>query len=125
MRVLRHARRLARPGGLFLDLTSIPPAAAIEHDGAVLGRLDQGAFLARAAVTEAAVDRFVGDGLLVEEARCEVDVLKHFDTGGDMLEDTAGRAYSHVPPELTPTVGAIMDPVVERSHCLLRRLRVL
>ena len=49
MRVLCHVRRLCRPEGIVLDLTTVPPEAAVERDGVVLGRLDQAAFLERAA----------------------------------------------------------------------------
>jgi hypothetical protein len=90
----------------------------------VLGRLDQAAFLERAARSEEAVDRLVADGLLVEEASMELDVLKHFDSGADLLDDVSGRGWTAVPPALGSTLERIATPLVERSYCLLRRLRL-
>ncbi len=124
MRVLCHVRRLCRPEGIVLDLTTVPPEAAVEQDGVVLGRLDQAAFLVRAAGSEEAVDRFVADGLLVEEASLELDVLKHFGSGADLLDDVSEREMTRVPPALSATLPAVAGPLVERSFCLLRRLRV-
>ncbi len=124
MRVLCHVRRLCRPEGIVLDLTTVPPEAAVERDGVVLGRLDQAAFLERAARSEATVDRFVADGLLAEEASLEVDVVKHFDSGADLLDDVAEREMTRVPPALRASLPQVAEPLVERSFCLLRRLRV-
>ncbi len=124
MRVLRHARRLCRPEGTILDLTSVHPPASIEHDGVELGQLEQTAFLARAAITEDAVDALVTAGLLVAEASVVVDVLKHFDSGADAIEDIDRRAVTRLPDALRAKLRRIGGPVAERSHCLLRRLRV-
>ena len=108
----------------MLDLTSVLPDAAVERDGVVLGRLDQAAFLERAARSEEAVDRLVAGGLLVEEASIELDVLKHFDSGADLLDDVSGRELTAMPPALRATLPLVATPLVERSYCLLRRLRV-
>lgn len=124
MRVLRHAERLCRRGGVILDLTSVPPAAAIERDGVLLGRLDQAAFLDRAAKTEEAVDRLIAEGMLTEEASLAFDVLKHFDSGPDLIADVDGRAVSRLPHELREALEHVSTPVVEHAPCLLRRLRV-
>ena len=125
MRVLRNAHRLCRPDGVILDLTTVPPAAGIELDGALLGRLDQRSFLADAATTEKAVELLVADGLLVEETSLAHSVLMHFDSGPDAIEDLGGRRVTRLPDELRETIERIDRPLVERSHCLLRRLRVL
>ncbi len=124
MRVLSHVYRLCRPQGIVLDLTAVPPEAAVECDGAVLGRLDQAAFLERAARSEEAVDRFVARGLLVEEASIELDVLKHFDSGADLLDDVSERGMTSIPSALGATLEQVATPLVERSFCLLRRLHV-
>ena len=124
MRVLGHVRRLCRSGGIVLDLTAVPPEAVVECDGVVLGRLDQASSLERAARSEEAVDSFVAGGLLVEEASVELDVLKHFDSGADLLDDVSERGMTSVPPALATTLERIAMPLVERSYCLLRRLRV-
>lgn len=124
MRVLRHAVSLCKPGGVVLDLTSVPPAAVVERDGVVLGSLEQEEFLARAAVTEKAVDRLVAEGRLTEEASIPQAVLKHLDSGPDMLDDLAGRSVTSAGPVLRRVLERVDRPVAERSYCLLRRLRV-
>jgi hypothetical protein len=116
---------MCTPGGVILDLTCVPPAAAVEAGGRFLGRLDQDAFLADAAVTERAVDRLVAEGLLVEEARLPHDVLKHFDSGADLIADLAERRRADLSPALHDVLVEVREPVIERTSCLLRRLRVL
>jgi len=125
VRVLRHAHRLCKPGGVLLDLTTVPPSASIEAEGAVLGRLEQTAFLERAAITEAAVDRLVSQGMLVEESVLSLDVLKHFDSGADAIADLAVRPVTKLPAELRVVLETVTSPVVERAWCLLRRLRAV
>jgi hypothetical protein len=124
VRVLRHVLRLARPDAIVLDLTSVPPAAVVELDGVPLGSLDQAAFLENAAMTETAVDAMIAGGLLVEEASVAHDVLNHFRSGRDLVSDIAARRVTRLPPDLQQLVDEIDHPLVERSFCLLRRLRV-
>ena len=125
MRVLSHAYSLCKPAGILLDLTTVPPAASIECAGTILGRLEQDAFLAQAATTEAVVDRFIADGLLLEEGRLEHHVLKYFDDGGDLIADIDPRKFAYIPPDLIPVLERLQEPVAERASCLWRRLRVL
>jgi hypothetical protein len=115
---------MCTPGGVILDLTCVPPAAAVEAGGRFLGRLDQDAFLADAAVTERAVDRLVAEGLLVEEARLPHDVRKHYGSGADLIEDIAERRRADLSPALHDVLVEVREPVIERTSCLLRRLRV-
>lgn len=124
VRVLRHAVTMCKPGGVILDLTSVPPAAVVECDGVVLGRLEQEEFLARAAFTETAVDLLVAEGRLAEEASVPHAVLKHLDSGPDLLDDLAGRSVTSAGPALRRVLERVDRPVAERSYCLLRRLRV-
>jgi alpha-D-ribose 1-methylphosphonate 5-triphosphate synthase subunit PhnL len=125
VRVLRHARRLTKPGGLFVDLTTVPPAAVVELRHEPIGSLDQVSFLERAAQTEAAVDLLIDEGLVVEEASLQHSVLKHFDSGRELVADVAARSVTRMPAELRETIELIATPIVERSFCLIRRLRVL
>ena len=125
MRVLRHVHRLTEPGGLALDLTTVPPAAVIEHAGVVLGSLEQVEFLDRAARTEAAVDALIAEGLLAEEASLAHAVLKHFGSAAELVEDLDQRPASNLPSALRRILDGVEGPVAERSFCLLRRLRVL
>lgn len=125
MRVLRHARRLTKPAGLFVDLTTVPPAAVVELRDKPIGSLDQALFLERAAQTEAAVDLLIDEGLLLEEASLPHSVLKHFGSGRELVAEVAERSVTRMPAELRERTELIADPVVERSFCLIRRLRVL
>lgn len=125
MRVLRHARRLTKPGGLFVDLTTVPPAAVVELRDEPIGSLDQVSFLERAARTEAAVDLLIDEGLLLEEASLRHSVLKHFGSGRELVADVAARSVTRLPAELRETIELIATPVVERSFCLIRRLRLV
>ena len=125
MGVLRNVLRMCEPGGILLHLTCLPPAAAIEVEGRVLGRLDQRRFLERVARTEEAVDLLIAEELLVEEASLAHDVLKHYDTSADLIADIGERRFSRVPATLERKLAGTTRPVVERTRCLLRRLRVL
>lgn len=125
MRVLRHVHRLTRPGGLVLDLTTVPPAAVIEHAGEPLGSLDQVDFLERAARTEGAVDALIAEGLLAEEASLAHAVRKHFGSAAGLVADLDQRPASRLPSALRHILDGVEGPVAERSFCLLRRLRVL
>jgi hypothetical protein len=116
---------MCEPGGIVLDLTCAPIPAAIELDGRRLGQLDQDEFLARAAQTEEAVELLIREELLVEEASLAHDVLKHYDSGPEVIEDIAERPYSRMPPALASRLAVIARPLVERVPCLWRRLRVL
>jgi hypothetical protein len=122
--VLRNVHRLCEPGGIVLDLTCVPPPAGVEVRGRLIGRLDQERFLERAAHTEQAVAALVVEGLLVDEASLRHEVLEHYETAADLIEDVDGRRYSRLPPAVRESLASIEEPVVERSTCLLRRLRV-
>jgi len=123
--VLRNAHRLCEPGGLLLHLTCVPPPAAIEVDGRLLGRLDESAFLDRVARTEEAVELLIAEGLLVDEASLAHDVLKHYGTGAAAIADIDERPFIRIPAPLRKELTDVAGPVVERTACLLRRLRVL
>lgn len=122
--VLRNVLRMCEPGGVLLHLTCMPPPAGIEVDGRLLGRLDQTRFLERVARTEEAVELLISERQLVEEASLVHDVLKHHASGADLIADVGARAYSSVPQALETKLTEVTGPVVERTACLLRRLRV-
>jgi hypothetical protein len=124
VRVLRHAYRLTRPGGVFVDLTTVRPAAVVELRGKPIGSLAQDAFLDSAEETEAAVDLLIDEGVLVEEASRRHNVLKHFASGPELIAEVAERRVTRLPAELQKLLETIDEPVVERAFCLIRRLRV-
>ena len=125
MSVLRNVIQMCEPGGILLHLTCAPSGAAVEVDGRRLGRLDQSRFLERVARTEKAVELLIAEGRLVEETSLAHDVLKHYDRGPGLIADIDERPFSRVPPALAKELAGIEKPVIERTACLFRRLRVL
>ena len=123
--VLHNVIRMCEPGGILLHLTCAPLDAAVEVDGRQFGRLDESRFLERVARTEEAVDLLIAERRLVEEASLGHDVLKHYDTGPELIADIDERPFSHVPPALRKELAGIEGPVIERTACLFQRLRVL
>jgi hypothetical protein len=121
--VLRNVLRMVEPSSVLLHLTCRPPSAAIESAGGIVGRLDQSPFLERVARTEEAVERLIGEGLLAEEASLAHDVLKHFESVAQLAADIDERRFSSIPPELARALAGVTGPVVERSACVMRRLR--
>ena len=116
---------MCEPGGILLHLTCVLLPAAVEVGGRLLGRLDQSRFLERVARTEEAVELLIAEGLLAEDASLAHDVLKHYDSGPDLIADVGERRFSRVPAGLERGLAGTAEPVVERTACLLRRLRVL
>lgn len=121
--VLRRLERSLVPGGILLDLTSVPPAGRVEAGDEVLGRLDQRTFLTRAARTEAGLDELVREGLFSDESRLELDTLEHHASGPELVEDVAGRTHSRLPARLATRLADVARPVVVRERSLVRRLR--
>ena len=47
MDVLRHVYETLAPGGVMLDLRSVPPPSLVEVDGEAIGELDESEFFPR------------------------------------------------------------------------------
>jgi hypothetical protein len=116
---------LCKPGGVLLDLTCVPPSSGVEVGGRLLGRLDQGRFLERAAQTELGISLLIEEGLLVEEASLRHEVRQHFDTGQELIDDIDQRRFTRMPPALRKELKRVDGPAIELGTCLLRRLRLL
>ena len=97
----------------------------MEVGGRVLGQLDQAAFVEGVVVIERAVDLLVEEGLLIDEARLEHQVLAHFSSGPEAIEHFDASTKSEITADLRVRVARIDRPVVQRADCLLRRLRVV
>jgi hypothetical protein len=121
--VLRNMVEAVRPGGLVLDLQVIRPNPVVEVDGHAVCEIDGEWLLLMADAATAAVDAFVAEGRLVEEAVDDHDVRKHYASGADVVDDFAGKKR-HVPTEALPRLQAVTEPCVVRERCRLRRLRV-
>ena len=77
----------------------------------------------RAEAARAAVDAFILARRLVEQAVDDHDVLKHYRSGADLVDDFADKDR-RLPPDATPSLGSIVGPCAARERCRLRRLGV-
>ena len=78
---------------------------------------------AGADAATAAVDSFVATGRLVEEAVDDHDVLEHYASGADLVDDFVGKER-RLPEEALPGLRALTQACVMRERCRLRHLRV-
>jgi hypothetical protein len=120
--VLRNLVTAVRPGGLVLDLQVIRPDPRVEADGRVVCEIDGEPLFRLADAAAAAVDAFVAEGRLIEEAVDDHDVREHYPTGADVVADFAGRERK-LPADSVPTLRALTRPCMVRERCRLRRLR--
>jgi hypothetical protein len=121
--VLRKMVDAVRPGGIVLDLQVIRPQPVVEIEGTVVCTIDGGALFRTADPAVAAIDAAVRDGLLVEQAVDDHDVLKHYPSGRNLIGDFEGK-QRHLPHGTVPELEAHDGPCVVREHCRLRRLAV-
>ena len=122
MDVLSHMLEAVKPGGLVLDLQVIRPNPTVEIDGDVICEMDGRPLFVKADAAVAAVEAAVAEGRLVEEAVDDHDVLKHYASGAELVDDWA-RSGRHPPAEAVPRVRATTRPCMTRERCRLRRLR--
>ena len=123
MHVLRNMVGAVRPGGVVLDLQVIRPDPVVEVDGRVVCEIDGESLLRMADAAAVAVDAFIGEGRLAEEAVDDHDVHKHYRTGADVVDDFAGKDR-RIPDAAVPALRAITRPCSVRERCRLRRLTV-
>jgi hypothetical protein len=120
--VLRRFREALVPDGVVLDLQVIRPHPRIEAAGRVLCVADGSPLFVAADAARAAVDLLIAEGLLVEEAVDDHDVLKHYESGVTLVEDWAPKGRK-LPAEAVPLLQTIERECVLRERCRLRRLR--
>ena len=123
--VLRKLLQALVPGGVVVDLLSVPPPERIEVDGDVLGELDGSRFFPRALAAAAGLDMLAEEGLLVAEGEERFPVFIRYPTGPDVIEDVAQREYTRMPSALAGRLQAIQQPCAIRDNCLVRRFRKL
>jgi hypothetical protein len=121
--VLGRMVAAVRDEGIVLDLQVLPWTATVESDGCARCAVQSDALFARARAAAAAVDDFAASGRLVEEARDDHDVLKHYAHGVELVDDFAGQE-ERLPVEALPRLRALEGPCVIRHRCRLRRLLV-
>jgi hypothetical protein len=119
--VLRNMVDAVKLGGVVLDLQVIRPNPLVEVDSQVLCEIDGEPLFLLADAATAAVDSFILNGRLVEEAVDDHDVLKHYATGADLVDDFADKER-RIPDESVPRLRAVAGPCVTRERCRLRRL---
>jgi hypothetical protein len=119
--VLRNMVDAVKPGGVVLDLQVIRPNPLVEAGGRVLCEIDGEPLFRYADAATGAVDAFVAEGRLVEEAIDDHDVLKHYDNGADLV-DAFAESERAIPVEAIPRVRAVTRPCMTRERCRLRRL---
>ena len=123
MHVLQNMVQAVKPGGMILDLQVIRPNPRVEIDGRVVCEIDGEPLFRKADAATAAVDALVCAGRLVETARDDHDVRKHYPNGAELIDDFAGKER-RLPPEATPALRARARPCALRERCRLRRLTV-
>jgi hypothetical protein len=120
--VLRRLREALRPGGLILDLQVIRPSPIVEVDGEDLCEIDGSALFATAEPAAGQIDAMVAAGLLVEEARDDHDVRKHYASGAELVDDFEDSRRT-LPTEWIPRLQVLEGPCAVRERCRTRRLR--
>jgi hypothetical protein len=110
-------------GGLVLDLQVIRPNPLVEVDGTTICEIDGEPLFEWADAASAALDARVEAGDLVDEAQDDHDVLAHYESGPDLLDDFA-ESKRRIPDAGIPLVRAIDRPCAVRERCRLRRLRL-
>ena len=121
--VLRRLMTALVPGGLVVDLLSVPPPERVEVGGELLGELDGSAFFPRALAAAGGLDALAVEGVLVHEHEERFPIFVRYPTGADLVEDVAQREYTRMPAALGRRVRAIAGPCEIRDNCLVRRFR--
>jgi hypothetical protein len=121
--VLRNMVTAVRPGGVVLDLQVIRPDPRVEAEGRLVCEIDGQPLFRLADAAAAAVDAFIAEGRLLEEAVDDHDVRKHYRTGADLVSDFDPKDRT-LPANAIATVRALTHPCVVRERCRLRRLTV-
>jgi hypothetical protein len=123
--VLRRLLRSLGPGGVVVDLLSVPPPERIEAAGEVLGELDGSEFFPRAAAAAAGLDALADEGLLQPTGEERFPVFVRYPRGRDLVEDVERRELTSMPATLRPRVLAVSGPCEIRDNCLVRSFRLL
>ena len=121
--VLRNMVQAVEPGGLVLDLQVTRPNAVAVTGGRVVCEVEGERLFRSADAAAAAVDTLVDRGLLVEEAVDDHDVLKHYASGQELIDDFVGKQRS-LPAAALPSLRGLRATCAVRERCRLRRLRV-
>ncbi len=122
MHVLRRSREALVPQGIVLDLQVIRPDPRVELNGRLFCEADGTALFESADAARAAVDLFIAQGLLAEEAVDDHDVAQHYSTGAELVADWEPK-QRELPAAAVPLLRAFPSACLVRERCRLRRLR--
>jgi hypothetical protein len=122
--VLNAMIEAVEPGGLALDLHVIRPNPVVEVAGRVVCEVDGTSLFRTADAAVDAIDALIARGRLAETAGDDHDVLKHYGTGADLVDDFAGK-QRNVPERAIPILRSVERACTVRERCRLRRLHVL
>ena len=122
MRVLRRSRDALIPNGVMLDLQVIRPDPRVVVDGRTLCEADGNALFEQADAAAAAVDLFVAQDLLEEEAADDHDVVQHYASGAELVADWEPKKRT-LPAEAIPVLRTPRHECAVRERFRLRRLR--
>ena len=121
--VLRELMEVLVPGGVVVDLLSVPPPERVEAGSEILGELDGSRFFPRALEAAAGLDALVAEGLLAQEGEERFPVFIRYPTGRDLVADVAQREFTRMPDELRARVLGVGGPCEIRDNCLVRSFR--
>jgi hypothetical protein len=120
---LRHVHRLVVPNGTLVDVHPVSEER-VEAQGGAIGVIEEPEWTTvELPNAEAALRRTVREGLYALEAEREYDVLSHFDSSAELIEEK--RDLLECQAALTARIEAATPPLVTRMRVVLRRLRVL
>jgi len=123
--VLRRSHEALVPNGTMLDLQVIRPDPRVETvDGRLLCEADGNPLFEYADAARDAVDLFIRERLLAEEAVDDHDVVQHYSTGAELVEDWEPKKRT-LPVETLPFLRSFERECVVRERCRLRLLRRL
>ena len=106
----------------MLDLQVIRPNPVVEYGGKDLCEVEGSELFATAEPAAAEVDAMVAAGLLVEEARDDHDVRKHYASGAELVADFEG-SIRDLPADWIPRLQVLEGRCAVRERCRTRRLR--
>jgi len=121
--VLRNMVEAVKPGGLVFDLQVIRPDPVVESGGGTVCEIDGEPLFRSADAAATAIDALVAQGRLVEQAVDDHDVRKHYGTGGELVDDFAGKQRK-LPEAALPVLRSLGARCCVRERCRLRRLEV-
>lgn len=123
MHALRHVHGLVVPNGALVDVHPVTEER-VETQAGVIGVIEEPEWTSvELPNAEAALRQTVREGLYAFEAEREYDVLTHFDSSAELIEEKRNLLEGQA--ALTARIEAAAPPLVTRMHVVLRRLRVL